>query len=252
MDLSLFASVIWRFKYLIVGGLVVASTLSVLTIAKVDLGAGAPYLSARVAPRYASNATVLVTQPGAPWTSAVQQYRQSSSGGDSVPIGDLGRLTTLANLYVQIANSDIIKAMVARTAPAGGTVSAAQNYSFSPSYYSSALPIMTLTGTGKTRADAITTTRAGVTAMIRYLTEQQRQAGIKGEQRVVIQVLQQPHNTVVVDGPKKTLPVVVFLTVMLAVVGLAFALANVRPRVAERPAVVSDPELLVDSARRSA
>ena len=37
--------------------------------------------------------------------------------------------------------------------------------------------------------------------------------------------------TVLLEGRSKTVPIVVFLTVMLAVIGLAFILENLRPRV---------------------
>src|SRR5215470_1393727 len=103
MDFHLFGSVLWRFRYLVAAGLVVALLLSVLTVAKL------PSFAPRTPPVYASHATLLVTQTGFPWGSAVQQYSQSPTGeGGLVPAGDLTRLTNLANLYVQLANSDLI------------------------------------------------------------------------------------------------------------------------------------------------
>ncbi len=51
------------------------------------------------------------------------------------------------------------------------------------------------------------------------------------------------------EGRSKTVPIVVFLTVMLAVIGLAFILENLRPRV--RPvADVSDPQAAPRPVRR--
>src|SRR5256885_705400 len=104
MDIRLFVRVLWRFKFLVAAGFVVAVALGVLTIDKVELSHGKPKLTSRTQPVYASSATLLITQSGFPWGSAVQQYAQTGTGESSVPSGDLGRLTALANLYVQLAN----------------------------------------------------------------------------------------------------------------------------------------------------
>lgn len=250
MDLRLFGRVLRRFKYVVSAGFVVAVLLSVLTIAKIDLSHGMPHLAARKPPVYQSSATLLLTQPGFPWGSAVQQY--STGRGGPVPVGDMGRLTALANLYVQIANSDMIKALVVRRAPYGGTISATQNYAFTPAYTSSPLPMITISGTGITRANAVATAQAGVDALNGYLSQQQSAAGISDAQRVVFQELTRPRKTRVVNPIKKTLPVVVFLTVMLAVVGLSFVLENLRPQVPQAVALRPETEPATGSARRSA
>ncbi len=104
MNLELFARVLWRFKYVVAGGFVVALLLAVLTVAKL------PSFKPRTTTVYGSSATLLITQSGFPWGSAVQQYAlPGRKGQDPVPAGDLTRLTALANLYVQLANSDVIK-----------------------------------------------------------------------------------------------------------------------------------------------
>jgi DNA-binding protein Fis len=254
VNLRLFAAVLWRFKYVVAGGCAIAILLSVLSIAKVDLSHGVPRLTPRTQQIYASSAALLVTQSGFPWGSAVQSYYSSAGSKSSpVPAGDLNRLTALANLYVQLANSDVIKSIVARHSPAGGhLITASQNYSFSPSYYSSALPIVTINGTGTTRANAILTTQAGVDALSSYLRRQQNSARISDAQRVVLQEIQRPRLTTVMNPTKKTIPAVVFLTIMLAVVGLAFVLENLRPRANETTPLRQDVEPVVDAARRSA
>ena len=52
------------------------------------------------------------------------------------------------------------------------------------------------------------------------------------------------------EGRRETLPVVVFLSVMMAVFGLAFVLENLRPRSSPAEEVLAEPVLT--SARRSA
>jgi hypothetical protein len=255
MDLRLFGRVFWRFKYLVAGGFVLAVVLGIFTVAKPDFSHGAPRLVPRTKALYGSTATLLVTQSGFPWGSAVQAYTTDGGQNSNVPAGDLGRLTALANLYVQITNSDIIKNAVARRGPAPSDISATQNYSISPSYYSTALPTLTLAGTSDTPAKALAVTQSGVDSLVNYIQQNQRAAKISDNQRVVIQELQRPDKTTVVNGTKKTLPIVVFITIMLAVTGLAFVLENLMPRLPQRPESLdasADAEPLVDGVRRSA
>jgi hypothetical protein len=246
VNLHLFARVLWRFKYVVAAGSIVALLLSILTVAEL------PSLKPRTPTIYGSNATLLITQPGFPWGSAVQQWAQSSRRQAAVPAGDLARLTSLANLYVQLANSDVIRQLVVRETGPQGKITAIQNYSMSPSYYSTALPIMTLTGSSTSPAKAIAVTQAGVDSLTGYLKQKQQTAGIDDTQRVVVQELQRPRTTFVVQGTKKTLPIAVFLTVMLAVTGLCFVLENLRPRVPLMVVAGNKAESSPDRARRSA
>ena len=94
---------------------------------------------------------------------------------------------------------------------------ASQNYSISPSFYSTALPIVTLTATSRTGALAVADAQASANVLKTYLRQQQNAAGIDPSKRVVVQELQAPKKAVVVNTTKKTLPAVVFLTIMLAV-----------------------------------
>ncbi len=247
MDVLLLSRVLWRFKFVVLGGFVLAVALAVLTVVKVDTAAGAPFIAKRTAPLYSSSATLLITQSGFPWGSAVQSYTNSPSAGP-VATGDLTRLTALANLYVQLANSDIIRTLVAKKAPSTLGLVASQNYSISPSFYSTALPIVTLTATSRTGAHAVADAQASANVLKTYLRQQQNAAGIDASKRVVVQELQAPKKAVVVNTTKKTLPAVVFLTIMLAVLGLVFVLENMRPRVPVSS--VSEAEPLLDVGNR--
>ena len=248
MDLHLFARVLLRFKYLVAGGFVVAMLLSMLTIVKLDPFHG--FLAPRTAPIYQASANLFVTEPGFPWGSAVQTYTPAGKGASS-PTGDLGRLTSLANLYAQLANSDEIKAIAAHRSPREGKITATEMYYTSPGFYTSALPIVTIAGAALTPSGAIATAQAGANALMGYLRQQQRAAGIPKAHRVVLQEILRPRKTTVLNPTKKTLPVVVFLTVMLAVLGLAFVLENLRT-VPEAVALRPEADALPDDTRRSA
>jgi hypothetical protein len=245
VDIRLFARVFSRFKFLVAGGFILALLLSILTVAKL------PSLAPRVAPKYASTATLFVTQPGSPFVRATQPYTTDPNGGP-VAVGDMNRLTALANLYVQLANSDVIRSRVTHMSPLRGTVAASQNYSYSPQLYSTALPMLTITGTSDSPRNARALTQVGVAALKGYIEQQQRAASVANANRVVVQEVQRPNATIVVNPIKKTLPIVVFITVMLAVTGLAFALENLRPRPAVANTSGQAPTLTQQRARRSA
>lgn len=249
MDVLLLSRVLWRFKYVVLGGFVLAVVLSVLTVARIDTAHGAPFIAKRTAPLYAGSATLLITQSGFPWGSAVQQYTTSPSAGP-VANGDLTRLTSLANLYVQMANSDTIRRLVAKRAPSTIGLLATQNYSTSPSFSSYPLPIITLSATSRTGRLAVEDAQASADVLKTYLRRQQNAAGIDPSNRVVVQELEAPKKAVVVNATKKTLPAVVFLTIMLAVLGLAFVLENLRPRVAVSEVSRPEAEPLLDVGTR--
>src|SRR5262249_57272928 len=137
--------------------------------------------------------------------SALQQYAQPASGQGAVPSGDLTRLTALTGLYVQLVNSDAIAKQVAQHVP-GGRVSATQNFSISPSYYSTALPILTLTGTGSTRSEALAATQAGGRRLTRHLKRENGAAGIAGHGRVGLGALQRPPQTTGVYSTQEKRP----------------------------------------------
>ena len=89
----------------------------------------------------------------------------------------------------------------------------------------------------------------GTRALLAHLAERQTQAKIPPDERVQVRVLSRVADPVLLEGRKKTLPIIVLLAVLSATIGLAFVLENVRPAV--RPlSPVADEELT--EARRSA
>jgi len=66
---------------------------------------------------------------------------------------------------------------------------------------------------------------------LRYLRHSQAAAHISPESRVVIQILNHATKATLVGSRKKTVPIIVFLLVMILTCGLALVLENVRPAV---------------------
>jgi hypothetical protein len=228
MDLSLYGRVIWRFRWLVALGLILAIALSVLSIAKVSSHG----LSYRKHETWQSSSTVLLTQHGFIWGRAV--VPSSPTGATSGPAW----LSALSVLYAQFANSDEVRGLMLRD---GGS----KNWTLTaapviPSGSSSALPVIALAGQAYTPAGAVQATLVGRTAFLQYVKSQQAQAAIPNNERVDLQVLQNVTPPVVVQKRKKTLAIVIFLAVMSATIGLTFILENARPRV--KPVTLATPE----------
>ena len=165
---------------------------------------------------------------------------------------DPGRFASLTALYSQFAQSDEVRALVRREgAPLGSSVSAAPVIPEGSSAYT-LLPVIALFGTAQSRSDAVETTRLGTEAFMAFLDRKAREAEIPDSQRVQVDVLARPRGAVVVEPRKKTLPIVVFLTVLTGTVGLVFVLENLRSRVRPVPDVASGESAAVTDARRTA
>ena len=160
------------------------------------------------------------------------------------------RFASLTALYSQFAQSDEVRALVRREgAPSGSSVSAApvippgsNAYALMPVSHCSAQPIA---------HDAIETTRSEPTPSWRFWTER-REAEIPESQRVQVDVLAQPRGAAVIEPRKKTLPIVVFLTVITGTIGLVFVLENLRSRVRPVPDAAAGESAAVTDARRTA
>ena len=114
------------------------------------------------------------------------------------------------------------------------------------------LPVIALFGKAQSRSDAVETTRLGTQAFMAFLDRKAREAEIPESQRVQVDVLAQPREAVVIEPRKKTLPIVVFLTVITGTVGLVFVLENLRSRVRPVPDAAPGDSAAVTDARRTA
>jgi hypothetical protein len=235
LNLQLYFRVAWRFKWLVGFGFLAAVGLAFLAMAKVSFGHGqgiqVHYRSDVV---YQSEAILLVSTPGFPWGRATPTVGIGADANKPDPAGAVAsqnRLTSIAVLYAQMANSDPVRRLLLENGPpvrrkdinAAPVVQAFS--SVGP-----LLPLISITGNGPSKAIAESNARREVKAFLTYLTNEQHVAGIARDQRVVVQVLNEAQPAKVVQGRKKTMSILVFLTVMIAVWGLAFMLENMRPR----------------------
>lgn len=231
MDLPLFGRIVWRFKWIAVIGLVLATLLAVFSTATVSF-AGGPHLAYRTPTVYEADTLVLVTQKGFPWGRAVLPL-----GGPGY--ADPSRLALLAQLYATFVSSDAIQTQILHR---GGSerVSARAMQS---NQSTGSLPYIIVSGFATSPADAVHASFAGTAALKRFVESQQNAAGIAPVDRAVLRTIQDPLTVSIAVPHKKTTPIVVFMTVILATLGLILALENLRPRVrlVERARGAADP-----------
>jgi hypothetical protein len=112
------------------------------------------------------------------------------------------------------------------------------------------LPIMIVTATAPTRRDAALLTNSAATALSQYMIEQQKATGVAVSEQVRTQWLNAalPQTTTVASPRSKTRPVLAFVLIIAATLGLIMLLENVRPRlrqVSSNP--VASPNPVVSS-----
>jgi hypothetical protein len=218
MDVALYVNAIRRHKELTIGGVVLAVVLAVLTIQ-----------SQHSSQRYKGDATLFITQKGFPWGRTVTPYLpgNTQTGEPSQPTIDPQRLASLTGLYAQLATSDPVKSLMAANTHSGEAVTVTAVPA--PQYANPAiLPLLDLSATAPSRKRAVDLANTAAVAFQRWLTGQQQQASIPDSQRVVVQLIGRASTASLISGRGRTLPAIVFLTVLVATFGLLLVLENMQ------------------------
>lgn len=230
MDLPLYFRVLWRFRLLVLGGFILAVGLAFLSLAKVTFVGLSPKVSYRKPQYWQSQVSILLTQKGFPWGRSVYPYKPTATSGVSTtPFADTGRFSSLTTYYSQVATSDAVSKLMLKQGPVRGRIGASPG--FDEVSRTNSLPFVNVFATTTDKTSAIALANRTARAMQQVVSRQQAQAHIPAQQRVKLQVFTAAISAKVVQPRKKTIPIVIFLTVMLAVMGLAFILENLRPRV---------------------
>jgi hypothetical protein len=255
MDLSLFLRVAWRFRVLMLLGLCLALALALLSFVNVSFANGRFELQYREAELWTSKATVLVTQEGFPsgrsiLDEAIPGTTEGAVGeeGGQRRFSDPERFAGLAVLYSRLATSDPVKRLMRTAGPIRGEVMA--RAATDPLNQALLLPMVDLEAISDSAPAARELANRSARALIRYIEGEQAANGIAKDKRVVLRVVNQARSASLLVGRSKTPPLIVFFTVMIAVIGLAFVLENLRPRVRAVPAPQAPPSS--ESERRSA
>ena len=237
MDLLLFGRVIWRFKWAMALGLLMAIALAFLSFVRVE-PTGRHLFQYRSSQQWASYSTLFVTENGFPWGST---GGRSGAGGATPPsasagTGDPARFSSLAVIYAQLIPSDPVLQIMRRRGPIHGTIEAVALTD--PNNTSDVLPLISVAGISDTPKSATHLVASATSAFLAYLNALQTANQIPPSDRVVVTVVNHPGRTKLLADRSKTLPIVIFLTVTMAAIAICFVLENLHPRVR---VVTADP-----------
>ena len=201
MDIPTVYRVLGRFKVLIAAAFVLAIVLALLSYVKVDVNNGVKF-------KYRTNET---------WASSTQLL---VSGKDLIYED---RYVPQAQLFAKFALGDRVRALMLRDGPIHGLLDAGPLPATSSS--DEFLPIVNIVGYARSREGATVLADRDARALKQFINQRQR---------VYLTVVK--HGPAQLTSPRsKTLPVLVFLLVMAAGIGLAFVLESVRPRIHALP-----------------
>jgi hypothetical protein len=235
MDMRLFFRVLWRFKALVVLGIMLAFVLATLSFVRVTLDGFPPSYIYRSSETWSVQATLLVTQEGFPLGRAVPGFMAAdpARGLPAVQVGDPNTLTSLALVYTQLLNSDDVRRRVfgsINRTLAGPPRTTDYSATLISDTTGGALPLVAITGVAPTPYEAANVAKRASQAFRDYLEVEQQAAKIALNERAVVQEIGSASHATLLKGRKKTGPVFIFLAIMIATCGLAFMLENLRPR----------------------
>jgi hypothetical protein len=213
-------------------GFVCAIALAFLSVAKVS----ASGISYRKTELWTTTVRLLVTQHGAP---EVRLYAQEPTSGGAttpgdqaarlgIPVADPGRFNTLAILYAELASSDPVRRLIASHGPYKGQVVATP---LRDDQSGTLLPLIDMAAISTSPRATVELALRSAHALDKYVQDQQRANNVPKSDRAIIETIVQPKAPEIYRARSKTMAIVVFLVVMLAIAGLAFLLENLRPRV---------------------
>jgi len=214
LDLRTYLRVIWRFRLIVGAGLIVAVLLAGLSYLKVSFNHGKPRITYRQSETWTSSMRLGVTQGGAP---------VGTPSTDTTPVD-------FALVAANLADSDSVRAMATRRTHIHGKIQATSE---TDPVTNSALPFITVNAFASTPIRAIALANGAGKALQIFVKRQQEAAGLRPARRMSLLIVKRAGalDTTVSAGRRKTTPIVIFLTVMVAAIGLAFILENLRPRV---------------------
>lgn len=213
MDLPLFWGVIKRYKRVAIGGVFLAVALAVLSYGTPSVSHGKPTLVLRQPPSYESVVQLLITQANGAYYSTSAQATQNAGEG---------YMAALSPVYTGIASGNAVQDPV-RATKIPGTVTAQEGVDTNTGDYT---PFVTITATGPTPQDAATLAKVATASLQKYVSGMQASVGVAPGSRITLQVVANGLPPVVASGGKKTIPILVLIAALGALVALLFALEN--------------------------
>jgi hypothetical protein len=246
MDFRLYSRVLWRFKWLVALGLVLGASLGLLAVVRVSSDG----LTYRQSELWTSTTRLGVTQNGFPWGRLLAQEVTPDEQAErlGIPLADPNRLNTLAVLYAELATSDPVRRQMLEDGPLRGKIIATPVVVGENRVM---LPFIDVAAIATSPRGAVVLAQRAADAFGVFMRDQQVANRVPAADRVIVQQLVRPKPPKLFQPRSKTMPVVVFLAVMFATIGLAFLLENLRPPRRPEEDAQSEPEFR-GAARRTA
>jgi hypothetical protein len=231
MDLALYFRVLWRFRVLVVLGVLIGTLLAMTSFARIGFEGSKPVFTTRGDEVWLSASTLFVTQEGFPWGRTIFDETVKVDGSGDEPtivprFGGPGRYSGLATLYVELAKGDEVRQAFKAKAP---TTVSYQPEVVKSSDGGSVLPMIYMKGFGPTPALAETAANIAAEEFRKYLASEQAQAKIAQDRRVSVVVTSRAIPAELVEPRSIVRPIFLFLLALMATIGLAFVLENLRP-----------------------
>lgn len=227
-----------RFWWLLLVGVGVGLLAAIAAVYRIDLVP--PGLEKRAQITYTSSARLLVTSAEAPYfrTTVPRVTETPAADGDEtssttfVSAPDIGTLITTANLYPILIESDEVQQLRQEMAgPLPGSITTRAIYEVnSPSRFElSQVPVVEIYGHSNTYAGAVELAQATVEAFLAYVDETQDEAGLRRNERILLQQIQRPGGAVASGGASLSLPLMLLVVVSAAFAALAILLDRLFP-----------------------
>jgi hypothetical protein len=215
VDLRVFIQVVRRHKRAAILGVAAAFALAFFSYVRID-PQGSPMFTYRKSVLWGSKEVLQITQPG----FYEGRVTADSSGRDA--------LLDLAPLYARLANSDQVRQRMARGGPIYGGVDVNPVVDET----GNGLPLPLVEITAFTRSLQLAPQRASrqARAFIGYLRAQQAANGIPEGRRVSVSVIKGPTDPFIAVPRKKTLPLIIFMSMIIATGALVLVLDNLASR----------------------
>ena len=232
MDLSRHAAVLWRYRAVALGGLVLSLLVAFLAYFQPTWDGG-PALKPRGAETWQATSSILVTQPGFPEgrvTLPGAEINGVASGSseppkDGVEFADPARLAGLADLYSKLLTGD----EVLKQLPKDLRSSEIEASPFLSSQGSVVLPVIELKVAAGSQEGARRLNQEVLASLQQVLSEEQAANGIEQGKRVEVRFIDSPQATLT-SGRKPTAAVLAFLVCLLGTLAVVHLLAAVRDR----------------------
>jgi capsular polysaccharide biosynthesis protein len=236
MDLQRHIRLLWRSKLLIAAGAIVGILLGVLASYKISGSS----LQPRKQPEYTAVSKLMVTQNGFPWgrtTLPGSTIAPNEASGDSTDAGDAkaessvqfadpGRLANLAWMYSHFLMGDQVRSMI--THPPEGMIIDAAPITAGGNMSASALPLIGLTVSAPTAAEAQRLSREVPAALERYLAKEQSESSTPAGDRVEITTINRSQAAIPGKSKAMIMSIVIFMMAVAAAISLAYVLENLR------------------------